>query len=95
MSTESSTSTSFQFTKEAKSNVDQFRKTTGLTQPSIINRILEKVSVDDVKTWCADLIEENEARKEESKIRASQISELSKLPSDVLQSIIASQQVSA
>ncbi|MDF5119787.1 hypothetical protein HKB26_07545, partial [Vibrio parahaemolyticus] len=92
MSTESSTSTSFQFTKEAKSNVDQFRQATGLTQPSIINRILEKVSADDVKTWCADLIEENEARKEESKIRASQISELSKLPSDVLQSIIASQQ---
>ncbi|HHY0525296.1 TPA: hypothetical protein ACVU4L_001951 [Vibrio parahaemolyticus] len=95
MSTESSTSTSFQFTKEAKSNVDRFRQTTGLTQPSIINRILEKVSVDDVKTWCADLIDENEAKKEESKIRASQISELSKLPSDVLQSIIASQQVSA
>ncbi len=95
MSTESSTSTSFQFTKEAKSNVNQFRKATGLTQPAIINRILEKVSIADVKEWCADLIEENESKKEESRIRANQMLELSKLPSDVLQNLIASQQVSA
>ncbi|EJL6460818.1 hypothetical protein NMR75_000640 [Vibrio cholerae] len=95
MSADSSTSTSFQFTKEAKSNVNQFRKATGLTQPAIINRILEKASIADVKEWCADLIEENESKKEESKIRANQMLELSKLPSDVLQSLIASQQVSA
>lgn len=93
MSQEPSTSTSFQFTKEAKDNVDQFRKSTGLTQPSIINRILEKVSIEDVASWCADLIAENEAKKEESKVRANQLSELSKLPSDVLKNILDSQQV--
>ncbi|MGI2185325.1 hypothetical protein ACRN9F_24320 [Shewanella oncorhynchi] len=72
-------STSFQFTECSKNNVNDFRAATGLTQPVIINRILERVTEEQVVSWCADLIEEKIALENEAQKRASVIARLSKL----------------
>lgn len=72
-------STSFQFTECSKNNVNDFRTATGLTQPVIINRILERVTEEQVVSWCADLIEEKIALENEAQKRASVIARLSKL----------------
>ena len=66
-------STSFSFTEAAKENVDVFKTATNLTQPKIINRILEKVSEEQVTEWCSDLIEEERSKQAESKKKAEQL----------------------
>lgn len=81
-------STSFSFTEAAKKQVGTFKTATGLTQPKIINRILEKVSAEQVTEWCSDLIEEEKSKHAESKKKAEQLAKLSKLDSSELDQLI-------
>ncbi|MEF1300551.1 hypothetical protein QTO17_01300 [Vibrio owensii] len=91
MSDTKAKSTSFQFTEGAKSNVNDFKKATGLTQPAIINRILEKVPPKQDNEWCADLIAEKEAKELEEQRRAEQIARLSKLDPAALDKLLDEQ----
>ena len=81
-------STSFSFTEAAKKQVGEFKTATGLTPPKIINRILEKVSAEQVTEWCSDLIEEEKSKHAESKKKAEQLAKLSKLDSSELDQLI-------
>lgn len=81
-------STSFSFTEAAKKQLGSFKTATGLTQPKIINRILEKATTEQVEEWCRDLVEEEKSKQAESKKKAEQLAKLSKLDSTKLDQLI-------
>ncbi|EPR7484079.1 TPA: hypothetical protein ACGSTL_001386 [Vibrio parahaemolyticus] len=91
MSQSKAKSTSFQFTECSKNNVNDFKKATGLTQPAIINRILEKVTSKQVVDWCEDLIAEKKAQEQQEKKRAEQIARLRQLDSSELEKLLDEQ----
>lgn len=82
-----STSTSFQFTDKAKQKVDTLRMDMEITQPNIINRILEMVDAEQVKEWCKDLIADKEKQRDEAQRKANTIARLSQLDADQLENL--------